>query len=152
MTKQYDPSTFKTIIELSNLTSVQLADRYLKPNHKGQATFDIRFHEVVNIRNTENPDAFKYGAVACLEGANLQYIKSSIFKKVNSVAINNGYQLKLEQIIADLNKILNNNAAETIRSSAFKDSTTPYVETTVDYFINEILLNRTLACATELNQ
>ena len=151
MTKQFDPSTFKTIIELSNLSSEQLADRYLKRNHKNQASFHTRFHEVVNIRNQENTDAFKYGAVACLEGPNLDYISVSLFKKVNSIAINNGYQLKVEQIISDLNKVLNNNAAETIRSSTSKQLT-PYVKTTVDYFINEILLNKTLACVSELNQ
>ena len=131
------------IHNLLAISDVELAKRYVKRNHKSQQKLIDTFNYIINIR--EEDDTVKYGAVACWEGACLDYIYKQIFEKFNSILINAGYQFKVENIVADLNKLLNDNAIIVIMARKDTEHVAQSIKDIVSDFANNVMTDKVLA-------
>jgi len=120
-----------------------LARRYLKKNQTFQQKLVDAFNEVVNIRE-ENTNTFKYGAVACLDGACLDYIFAEVFEKINPIIMGNGYQFKIENIVADLNRVLNDNAVIVLQARKDRTKVSPLIKEIVEDYVYTILTDKVL--------
>jgi len=79
-------------------TNEELFDRYARPQGKNEKPFVDRFNDAVN---TKNGELFKYSAVAYLNGPNLDCICTEL-SRFNTRIVNQGYTLRIENIIADI--------------------------------------------------
>ena len=120
-----------------------LAKRYLKKNQRVQQRLVDAFNDVVNIRE-ENSNTFKYGAVACLDGACLDYIFAEVFEKINPILLGNGYQFKIENIVADLNTILNDNVVIVLQARKDRTRVSPLIKEIVEDYVYTILTDKVL--------
>ena len=120
-----------------------LARRYLKKNHKNQPKLVDSFNNIINIRETDS-DNIKYGAVACLDGACLNYIFATVFEKYNHMVVNAGYQFRLENMVADLNDVLNDNAVAVLQAGKDREKVSPIIKSIVKDYVDNVLIDKVL--------
>ena len=125
------------------VSDLELAKRYLKKNHRNQQKLVDAFNAVINIRETDS-DNFKYGAVACLDGACLDYIFIEVFEKINPLIANAGYQFRIENIVADLNKVLNDNVMIVLLARKDRTKVAAEIKEIIADFVNNVLTDKVL--------
>ncbi|MBE7076718.1 MAG: hypothetical protein E7374_02370 [Clostridiales bacterium] len=125
-------------------TNEELFDRYARPQGKNEKPFVDRFNDAVN---TKNGELFKYSAVAYLNGPNLDCICTEL-SRFNTRIVNQGYTLRIENIIADINAILKDNTQLTLRAQAESLSTnvaSEFVKNLMAKFLSEVFYDRAFA-------
>ena len=133
----------KTLEALKSLSNEEITKRYLKRNHKNQQKLNTILDVVINKRQ-DDQETFVYGALACLEGSNLSHIILEVFQKNNPTVINAGYQFKVENIISDINKILNDNPVLVIQSRKNRNVVSDYISETIEDYVANVLIEKVL--------
>lgn len=142
--ESYDTSNIKIMNRLIATSNQELMRNYLKRNHRNQKPFAEYFSDVINIRNNDEYNSFKHTALTCLNGPNFTYIINQLSTRANVLTINNGYQLRLETVLSDLNQALMHDQRELVKSARDVKTLSPYVKSIVDDFIDKILLDKTI--------
>ena len=138
-----------TLHKLLNMDDMALTKRYLKKKDGTQGLLKDAVEHVLNLKGEDGN--FKYGAIALLcsgeENKNLTFIYDQIFTSINPMVISKGYQLKIENIIADLNEIFNDYAIQVLKVKDVKDKVVPFVKEIVNTYFYDVLTDKVLATA-----
>jgi len=135
-----------TIHSLLAIDNIELVKRYLRKSRRVQEKLIDAFNDVINIRDFESNN-FKYGAVACLNGACLDYIYAEVFEKINSIVTDAGFEFRIENIVSDLNRVLNDNAVTVLQARKDTEHVAPAIKKIVQDYVNNVLTDKVLVTA-----
>ena len=136
----FNPTTSKVAKELSSADDFSLINRYIKKKSNTPAKFFDLVREAVNKVDEEeflvNPFLWD------MEGNNLNYVASQVFI-VASKLKKLGYELKVENVMRDLDRLFSEHASE-IDQITKESPIKPISREVTSFFVTEILNNKVL--------
>ena len=129
MEMKFNPNESKTLNKLNSMTEQEIIKRYIKKHHAHSPTLRSQFREELNKSDKDNN--YIHSSVTVLQGANLNYIYSELFKKYYSTLIDLGYQFRVENLLDDLTDLFNEDTDSTLEASDLPNRLSSYVQDVV---------------------
>lgn len=132
----------RTIHNLKNADIDTLSRRYIQK--KSGRTKELNLAVADSLNRKKDDGYFNYGILhlVCEKSQDsLNYIYEQIFSEISAVLDDNGYQLRIDNILEDFNNILNEHVVTLleIKKDKSSDKFLPFIQNLVDIYVEDVV-------------